>query len=479
MKFVLALFMLYAVSACAPARRASLPIASLQSPVSSLSPLPTPTKPLPTVAIPATGERIQSATLDHLPKISHDLVFVNDFALKRWDHLSGQIEVLAGPEKSSELQPYIVPISFSTGPGLPLGGVGEFSISADGQKIAFVRRGQPNVPYFEVALLDMANRQITTLVHKIDTGEILLSPNGQWLAYVASENSIANDVPSGIYVVQTSNPSQRLKAGSCPCPWFSWSPDSRTILWKDKAGIWLAEPGQSAQLVVTDTIVTLNGEVGRALHPRSLSPSGRYILVGISAPIEGGSYGIADTQTGHVTELKDSFEYVEPIIELGWLQDDRLMVIRDSTSFNSTPPTAEIWHVDPTQDSMLILDAEFALGLESSATATALTQLADGRVVFAAVDTSEANPTAQGLYTLDLQAHAAHKMNDLPDGLFDSEHNIYVIQVFWSPDGTEAIVSNIPSLITHVVYYVPLNGGTILDLGVALGNNADGFTWIK
>ncbi len=470
MKFILALLALCALGACAPARQTLLPLASPQLTIFNSSPLPTPTQPLPTLSAPPTTVPIQSVRLDHLPKISHDLVFVNDFALKRWDHLSGKIEILTGPANASGSQG-LFPISFSAGGGLPVGGVGRFSVSTDGQKIVFERRGKPNVPYFEIALLDMKTRQITTLLPNYGGGEISLSPDGEWLGFLADH----------LYAVRITDSKQRLDFGSCSCSRFWWLPDSQTILWNSKTGMWSTQPGQPGHRVARNELATPTSGEALAIHPYSLSPGGRYILTGISAPIEGGSIGVVDIQTGRVAELKDSFQYVEPVIELSWLQDDRLLVIRDSRAFDTALPSAEVWHLDPTQDSMLIRDVAFALGFESSIKATALTQLSDGRLMFAAVDTSGITSTVQGLYTLDLQTQTVHKLNNLPADLFEfkADDSIYTIVVIWSPDGTEAIAATAPSLISRGIYYIPLDGGPISELRQALGSNAAGFTWIK
>jgi hypothetical protein len=446
---------------------------------------------MPTIVPP-----IQTTTANRLPKISHDLLFIRDAKLMLWNHTTNELEVLVGPEKSG-LQGN-VPIAFAAGPP-PVGGVRSFSVSADGQKVAFVRWANAN-SQFEIALLDMNTRQITLLVPPVEQDMLGMSfsPNGKWVAYIpmgslpTSGRGAGLAAPSvhpttgGAYygvinVVQTDAPDKRIEVGFCSqtftseytwnCNGFLWSPDSRAIAWSDARGMWVSELGQPARQIVTSTLAMPNEQGRGVVRHQAWSPLGRYVLVWISH-YEGSTQGIVDTQTGHLEVLPGSFEYPFPGPRAAWMQNGQLFVVRPGNEFNHSAPSGEIWHMNP-KDSTLIRDTVFpimAVGPDNSP--QGLAQLADGQLAFAFLNTSPTDYVGRGLYVVSLSDLLPRKVNGLPPTTAGPSSNE---QIVWAPSGTGALVQDQNS---NALLYVPADGSPLYDLNPVIGG-AFGFTWIK
>jgi LysM domain len=470
----------------------------IYTPPPTITPYPTfiPT-PLPTIIPP-----IQSVTADHLPQISRDLLFINNGRLELWNHLTGQIEVLVGPETSSVLS-LVQPVALMAGPGAPAGSVNGFSASNDGTKIALHR--VITFTTYEIAFFDLGTRQLTPVYQGGSQGSNLLgmsiSPDGQWIAYIPQDSSSSQDhrkplglaapalypsagggVRSGtVYVVRTGKLDQPMSIGVCGtattkeydwgCDGLLWAPDSHSIAWSDGRGIWLAQLGHEARQLTTNSLSMPNDEGQGVYYARTWSPSGRFILMSIGH-WEGSSQGILDTITRHVLVIPRSGEYVIPGPRLAWMNDDRLFVVwpKPEGAIEATS-AAEIWHID-SANVTLIRDSSIPLSIQRDNFPMAPMQLEDGRVVFAVLNMDNANYLDRGLYVFDPNDLSIQKTNGLPP--FGGA--TFGIEISWSPDGAGAVVHDLDS---GQLLFVLTDGTPLYNLQSAITGYACCFAWIK
>lgn len=185
-----------------------------------------------------------------------------------------------------------------------------------------------------------------------------------------------------------------------------------------------------------------------------------------------------DSQTGRMGALPDSFDYVYPGPNSTWMNNDRLFVVRHSRLDLKTLPLLEVWQVDLTSDTLLTETLSDTLYFNAASMLIAPRQLADGRLAFAAVNAGNAQYTERGLYFADSTNLAPHKANGLPpfgkgndvDGGYSSN-----VKVFWSPDGSGAIVRDPDN---QQILYVPTDGTSPYDLRPVLGEGACCCSWL-
>jgi hypothetical protein len=483
----------------------------IYTPPPTVTPLPT-SIPLPTLkptSLPTIIPPIQSVTADHLPQISHDLLFLNNGRLTLWDHLTGQIEILVGPETAST--PSIQPVAFMTGPGSPYGSVNGFSVSNDGTKIALSR--VVAFTNYEIAFFDLGTRQLTSVYQGGSQGDDLLgmsiSPDGQWIAYIPQDLSSSQDhrrplglaapalypsagggIRSGtIYAVRTDQLGEPIPVGVCgsgsaqdysrDCVGMLWSPDSGSIAWSDGRGIWLAQLGHVAKQLITSTLAMPNNQGQGVYTARSWSPSGRYILMTVSH-YEGGTIAVLDAETANLAALPNSFEYSYPGPKVSWINQDQLFVLRPGQGMGGVDPSAETWQVNNVVTLTLVRDRSAIVPVGPESILDEPTQLSNGRLAFAVLNTSNSNYLGRGLYVSDEHDLAAHKINGLPPmKAANDEGQIFNVDISWSPDGVGAIIYDWDS---GQVLYVRANGNDLYDLQSVMDENIYGtccFVWIK
>ncbi len=455
------------------------------------SPTPTATRiPIPTI-VPS----VRPASADHLPPVTYDLLFVSSGKLMRWNRSASSIETLATD-------------------------VTTFSASADGHRAELRRRISSTEE--EIAWLDLRTRQETTLAHVQRTepyayyGEVRLSsisPDGRWVAYLArgSQPSVDgtpsptiapilshSDGPRNlfgmIYAVRLDKPNERIEVGFAAAEQLPlgsgsfgtllWSPDSRSIVWSDARGVWLAALGQPARLLINHKF-GYDGPVG-SWGPLAWSPSGRYLLSRIQY-YEGAALGVLDTQTGGAQDIPDTILYLS-YAEATWLQDERLFVVRGISSneiWSAVPATADFWRLESTGPFTLTREISFRLASILENVAIAPKQLADGSLVFALTNSNPYNYLGRGLFTLNLERRDPNRLTDLPP---PPERPFGYPQVVWLPDGSGAIVHHrhfthdeygrVQRMFSHA-YYAPTDSSVIYDLNPVIGGDTCCFMWAR
>lgn len=480
-------------------RPTSVPVPA-SPPATSLptsTPLPTRTPwPAPTpIALPTIVPPIQPATADHLPRVTHDLLFLGQGTLMRWNHATGQIETLVGPEEVSRA-PSVRKVAFAGGPPSPSGTVTSFSVSADGRKVALGR--VKDAASYELAVLDTDTHQIRSLAEVTGLLGMSISPDGRWVAYVEQGSRPTATGTAGlaaprarprvgggsrygmIYAVATDAPNQRIEVGFCAeermqetmhgCKGFLWSPNSQMIVWSDGRGVWLAELGGAGARKLASNTIVMPREEGGFYYPQAWSPAGHYLLL-IIGYWEGSSYGVLDTQASRVGKLPNTFWYVGPSPHAIWMNDGRLLITRPAQYGGNRPPSIEIRHIDPTHEALSVSDEWVPIPVGWGDVPIAPMQLENGSLAFGLVNTSNTDYQARGLYAVGLNDRVPHKLNGLPPA-----GTVFSMEIVWAPDGSGAIVQD---QAMGWLLYVPADDRVLYDLHPALGDWTCCFTWIK
>jgi hypothetical protein len=456
-----------------------LPVFS-PTPSSTHIPIPTATQLLPTVSPP-----VQTVTADHLPLITHDILYISGFQLNRWDHATGKIVTLAGP-------------TFIPGQGIPPGSVIDYSASQDGKWIALSIFVGPAERDYQIILLDSETGHQTPIIEVSDIGaplELQMSPDGKWLAYILQDklgnqpitatptaSTIAYfDPPHGgiveagkIWAVQIAQPGIPIEIGNCaiklfplsiriPCRSMLWSPDSLSVAWSDGVGLWIVSPKTQARLLVENEISM--GNMGNFYEQQAWSPSGNYLLAE-TRHYEGSDRVVVDVLSGKVAEVENSHLYSMSAAQMAWMLDDRLFVVRPGQYDSNVLAMGEIYRFDPKltylfKEGSIIIPAQESLPL-------APIQIDESHLGFLEINTDFANDQDRGVYFFDMTHFQLSKViSIMPLMVQDARLNI-----LWAPDGSSV-------LITGDGYYLALTDGSVLfDLSPVFGT-AWKFTWVE
>lgn len=471
-----------------------MPTATVSLPTVTPSPIPSPTPTIVPISTPTSVPPIRPVTAEQLPFISHDLLFINESGLVRWNYITSQLEVLV-----------------ASGPWASYGGIQSFSVSFDGQRV--VLEGRKTVDEYEVALLDLENGQLASLMLSELPGQfrgLSIFPDGAWVAYI-----VPGALPSGtaqhhlrlashqarliaggynyglIYAVRTDAPDHRIEVGFCSeersqrewrtCMGFRWSPDSRAILWSDARGVWLAELGQDAKLLVPHTIGISPTQASSTVELRTWSPLGRYLLVGIGHS-GGWNWGVIDTEIGRAVELPDMLEGSRWGPQVTWMKDGRLFAVRPGDMRSGASPSGQIWRLESAGDFGLILEKAFLIDVAAENYPMAPTQLKDDLLAFALLNASTTNHEERGLYFVDLDELVPYKVNGLPlagriqDPVEDVDKNDFGVKINWAPDASGAIFQD---QYQATVLYVPTDGSVLYDLRPVLGGWSCCYVWSR
>lgn len=428
----------------------------------------------------------------------HDLLFLspidmNNYMLKYWNHMTGQTEVLITGDGGDLFSGQTTAATPSR--------IVQYSLTADDRKLAVVRvkeKAQGAVPAeeYELALFDLSTHQITSLA-KFESlvRWASISPDGQWVTYIlpaatptsraghvaglaiSSQYSMGDSSPGVIFALQTHAPDQKAKISECDeeCWSLSWSPDSHTIVWNGRQGVWLASVGGTpARLIAPGKMVVVTNGRSGIYAPPAWSPDGRYLLAR-SRDFEVDEWGIVDTQTGHFGRLPNSHEYPRPNVHSVWLSDGRLFVVRSGEPNANLAPSGEMWTIDPENVALLTLDKSFVIPVAPEIYPASPVQFDDGRLAFALLAPSGTTHDAEsGLYVVNPSDYTPRRVSEPLPASFD----VATVLASWSPDGMVALIHSETGPIQR--FYVPVNGIVLSSMPQLLGNgSACCFTWLK
>jgi hypothetical protein len=358
---------------------------------------------------------------------------------------------------------------------IAFGEIREIVVSADGQQAALLHKKADKVD--GLSILELKNREITPVV-EIETERYVLfdinfSPDGKWVSYLLGDNRV------GTINVSRVDKANIAEVGNCgggnsafpsrECYTYLWSPDSRSILWSDTRGVWLADIGQPAKLIREQ-----GTDVGEKIYfPKAWSPSGQFILSN-NAFVESdfGCYGILDARSGDMDESIQACVSIDaPGIDVIWLQDDRLFVTRPAYWEDDGRPTLEIWSVSPAGDKLLTPQRTFSINIDPQKNWPANPiQLQDGRIAFFILNIDNADYQTRGLYLTTSDLDAPVKVNGVPPLMPD----YFNAEILWAPDGSGAIYHDWE---TEMLLYIPTSENMLFDLRPFLGDHAGHFSW--
>jgi hypothetical protein len=403
--------------------------------------------PLPT----ATPFPAQPVAAEHLPALTHDLLFIQDATLMRWNYRASRIEALFGPATASRRMPLVHPLA---GPGVPEGGgVFGFTISPDARWLIFTHALGPEQS--RIVMLNLETLESRVLVE----GERLYSPalssDGRWVIYESMNLRSGDTAP---YYIATSGSGEGGPVGDCAA---GETPSPH--LCREGDNLWVHEGGQRTQIVFQPSC-----EPNQPLPPGlpnadDWSPSARYRLFTIYGEIEGSAMAVEEIESGWTEEVPDSFNYTGPQSKVIWVAEDRLLNARSALEF---------WRIEPEGEPRLVLERSFAVGDPMNAAVIAPTEFNDRRLGFALVSTGALgmNPTsgdgAGGLYVMDSIDSEPHLVNNIP---------LYTYALRWVPDGSGALITETH---TNQLLYAPTDGGALYDLRPAIPETAGCFAWV-
>ncbi len=152
------------------------------------------------------------------------LIYRTEDRLLRWNQLTGQAELLAT-------------------------GVSEYIAATGGSSLVYLKllpMTANGLQRYDLANLDLNTLQVSILITQ--TSALLnpaLSPDGRWLAYsLEVENN-----PIYLLEVIPGHRADPIRLSDCipaspqQCSHYAWSPDSQSLAWTDRSGIWISGTG--------------------------------------------------------------------------------------------------------------------------------------------------------------------------------------------------------------------------------------------
>lgn len=406
------------------------------------------------------------------PVLSSDLIFLSGDNLLRWDHVTNYTGLLAE---------HVVSYSIS-------------SASKDRRKIALVRSQQitaGGIERFNLDILNLGDMQIDTMLSGIPRPrQVLVSPDGNWVAYVTQAD------PGQILVVRLDDPETVIEVGTCEqgtedgCGELSWSPNSDLLLWSDGSGVWATSlNGAPPRQILTNQVEIQDprGEkmtLAVQLDEWRWSPTGRFVLTcvhPINSPIVWTA--LLDILTDRLVEIPDTYSseitasipFDSPAASVTWLEDGTLLEAHGGSTALRNLPVVKTWKILPTRNDILYPSNSYLL---QSGDFPLLPSLAETSINYqltwlfqTGVDTLSLGIRLPGiqsppvLFTLSLKDGLLRKIQELP-------HT--TINVLWSPDGSGALILGADGQIL----FASTHGKDLRDLQAILGSGATSFQWL-
>ncbi len=457
-----------------------------QTPISTLTPGPT----LAPSATPLVD--IVFASDADQPSISRDLLYFSEGEVRIWDRSTG------------ERNPIGDGLSGETFEG--------FSSAADGAEIALWRMIAPDTA--EITLYSRsAGSVIGTL--QIPAGGLLdmkISPDGNWLAYIATEYiPRPTDVPThtpaptftpttvgfihptptatptftptpvfevptsgSVFLVRVNSPTNPTLIGECGnhCSGLDWGPLAANFVWGDASGLWEVRPGDAVpapRQVLEPFLSGVSGSVQTrdSYLPVDWSPSGRFLLVRKGLR-QGVIFAVADMVSGRVENLPGTGVYAGPSAGYTWLAGDLFFIARPGVEAQSLLPAGEIWGLDPgAGESIFLPSGSFPFPGDVHTVPSSPQQLPDGRIGFSLVNFRDQNDVeTNGIYLLDPVSAVVSKVNVLPFARVEAME--------WLPDGSGVVVETASRIL-----FVPPDTARLYSLSAFLGRGSCCFVWVE
>ena len=425
------------------------------------APQPTAT-PLPPTLIPSDV----IVETENRPYISQDLLFIGDGDLMKWSRRDGHVATLLYKRTSGRQT-------------LLFGNVHRFAINAEGIVAVAARAIPTDSMSSELWWVDTNSGQRRQLAATVPgLIDMSLSPDGRSLLYIASDAD--NLFWSGtVYLLDLVGDDEPTAVGPCAdmatviadltvrraCLGVLWTRDSQNMLWSDANGIWLRHVAATeATLILPAT--TMSEEAFLPLyHLREWSLNGRYLMLSVTTQLQQTETAVLDLVTNELltipgTLVSEGTGYVE----VDWMQDGRLFVIREQDEQEQVAPSLQLWRLN---DGQLILEETTALKLPPHTRLQDAVHFITGRFAFTLVGD---DPLVSGLYLMASSNEQPQRVNGLP----------YIAgKTTWLYDNAGAIMA-MPGRDDAVVFLgVEPGRGIVYEIRPFLGHHTSQFAWLS
>ena len=402
---------------------------------------------------------------DRPPHFTSDLLFISEDRLLRWDHLTNYGVILAE-------------------------NVVDFSTGALGKSIILLRKkgvAANGVDLFDLDILEFGTKQIRHLIEDIpDIEEIVVSPDGRWLAYYQPSQEV------NILAFRVTAPGEVISLGSClaerstDCRELAWSPDSINVLWIDKQGIWIADPGKNRRTNLNPGVVKIldpkgmSSDVAARFSTPRWSPTGRFALVRVyPEQSEVRWQSVLDTRTGKTVQVFDSYETGDQLASLIWLADGALAVVHGGDTDRKTAAALKISAVVPTSTEMLISGREYpfrAQELPAVLSSEDVPYENDQPLSLEWLQPIQARHVSLGIRFLGTTMQPILFDLNLENGELTQIAQVAADtqEVIWSPDGSGFLLCGPGGSLS----FVQSSGGAAINLQPFAGKSAHSFVWL-
>ncbi len=412
------------------------------------------------------------------PVSSSDLLYIEQEKLMRWDYVTQYASLLADrviayAAVADEYASYQLPETV------------EKAVKKKPTKLVLLRSQEitaNGAELFDLEILDLESKQITSLVEKIPLIESLqLTKLGDRLAYIQRGD---NDQ---IFMLDLSGQNKPQHIADCvkendeTCNSFLWSPDGRYLAWSDPRGIWLAQVEDLSVQLVQPDIITVKDPRGQESKSRvdyelhSWSPAGRFILVKLIPSAEGVQwYSLLDTRLARLVNIPESADYSNRSSKITWTYDGDLLVAHASLPEFQQAPYLQFWQIIPTNNTLLSAGKKLELNHSCITDNQAnLTEVQLCPIYFQQLD-----PITYRLAILNPQGTGSAKLYQL-----NIEKNILEIilpipattqSVLWSPDTNGALILGE----NNQVAFASFIHNQLMDLTMITGKEAHSFQWL-
>lgn len=442
-------------------------------PPSALTPVNTPTLaptatpelgPTPTALPPTLIPSDVVIEVANRPFLSQDLLFVGEGELKKWSYRDGSVATLLFRGTSGRQD-------------VLFGDVHRFAISADGAIAVAARTTPTDSTSSELWWVDTASGQNRQLVANVPgLIDLALSPDGRSLLYVASD--VDNLFVSGtVYRLDLADGATPTAVGRCTdepmntadpfikgnCMGGQWTRDSQNMLWSDAQGIWLRHLNANEPTLILPVQTEGGSDILSLYQMHDWSLNGRYLLLSISR-IEQLDTAVLDLVTNELIDVPGTtVGFNTGYVEVDWMQDGRLFIIREQDEQRQYAPTLELWRLTEGQ---LTREETTALQLPPHNWLQDAVHFITGRFGFTLLAD---DPNVSGLYLMASSNEQPQRLNGLPFLTGDTT---------WLYDNVGTMLAMPGRDNAFVFLGVNPGEGVVYDVRPFLGEHASNFIWL-
>lgn len=424
--------------------------------VAESSPTPLQT---PTLAPTATPTQEPEPVINpaQMPAISHDLLFVNNGKLKRWQR-DGQVVTLLGED------------------------VVDYTLSADGRQAVVARlltsteisntitAVTETIGTYDLNYVNLETGNTRTLVSDLNSNvhfplTFSLAEDGNHLAFsglgLGNPESIvlAEEPMTELYVMETASALMPKKVRDCVerCEGLVWHQDNNFFVFSDRDGLFLYN------VAAKEPELLVSGDTGAAFNqrfrPLSWAKNGRWLMMFYSQYIEGAETAIFDVPTKQIMTVPNSGFYAGSFFpELTWMADDRIFLTRPENA-ETGPVWGETYRINQ-DEGRVVRDESVQLTAESMQPLAPM-HWQNGRFGYGLF---AGNHPDNGLYQRIAFNEPAERVSDLPVQM--------PREIVWAPDGSGAVMQAEGGM-----YYAAVDEA-LVDLETAVGLRGHNFTWL-